>query len=364
MPSMSAPSDPDGGAPSASAWHYDGRTALRRQVRLVADGDGFRLDEDGQAGEHYDFAQLTPADGDGDPRSFGLQGRPGWRIGFTDAPPAAIAERLPRPHRYGGWVDRFGLWQAAAGFAVLAAIAMVLVLRTPALVARMVPASVERQLGEVMIGDFGRKGCVAPAGAAALAKLANRIDPHDPTLDVHVVKLPMVNAVTLPGGRIVIFDGLLQAARSPDEVAGVIGHEIGHVRGRDVMESLLRQLGLSVLLGGMEGHVGGYTNALLATAYSRGAEARADGYAIQLLADAGVSPQPTADFFARLARRSDGQERMFAYLANHPLSADRAARFRRSATAGARYTPALTAQEWAALRNICAGETDTMLWGF
>jgi predicted Zn-dependent protease len=227
-----------------------------------------------------------------------------------------------------------------------------------------VPASLERRLGEVMVGDFGRKGCVEPVGAAALAKLANRIDPDDPTLEVHVVKLPMVNAVTLPGGRIVIFDGLLQAARSPDEVAGVIGHEIGHVRGRDVMESLLRQLGLSVLLGGMEGHVGGYTNALLATAYSREAEARADGSAIRLLADARVSPVPTAAFFDRLSKGNAGSEKMFAYIANHPLSADRAARFRRSAVGGAHYVPAIDTAEWMALRGICAGETDKMEWRF
>jgi len=361
---MSAPSDVDAGAPAAAAWHYDGRSALRRQVRLIVEGDGFRLDEDGRAGAWLAFAQLTPADGDGDARTFGLQGQPGWRIGFIGPVPAEIAVRLPRARRYGDWVDRFGLWRAAAAFAVLAAVAVALVLQTPALVARMVPASLERRLGEVMVGDFGRKGCVEPVGAAALAKLANRIDPDDPTLEVHVVKLPMVNAVTLPGGRIVIFDGLLQAARSPDEVAGVIGHEIGHVRGRDVMESLLRQLGLSVLLGGMEGHVGGYTNALLATAYSRGAEARADGYAIRLLADARVSPLPTAAFFDRLAKGNASGERMFAYIANHPLSADRAARFRRSAAGGAHYVPAINTAEWMALRGICAGETDKMEWRF
>lgn len=361
MPSTSAPSEP---VTDAAAWHYDGVTALRRQVRLVAEGDGFTLTGDGTTGERFAFADLTPGDGDGHRTTFGLTGRPGWRIGFDEGVPADLAARLPGARRYGGWVDRWGLWRAAAVFAAIAAVAVVLVLRTPALVARMVPASVEQRLGELMIGDFGRKGCADPAGRAALAKLANRIDPDDPRLEVHVVKLPMVNAVTLPGGRIVIFDGLLQAAASPDEVAGVIGHEIGHVRARDVMESLLRQMGLSVLLGGLEGHVGGYTNALLATAYSREAEARADGYAITLLGEAKLSPRPTAAFFTRLGHQAGGTERMFAYLASHPVSADRAARFRASAVKGAAYTPALDATEWAALRGICKGETDRVDWRF
>ncbi len=351
---MSAPS-----RVSVPVWHYDGTTALRRQVSLVEDGDGFALD-----GERYAFADLTPGDGDGTATTFGLKGRPGWRIGFDGAVPADIAARLPHAHRYGGWVDRLGLWQAAAIFTAVAAVVVFLVLRTPALVARMVPASVERRLGDAMVGDFGRKGCADPAGRAALAKLTARLDPADPTLEVHVVKLPMVNAVTLPGGRIVIFDGLLKAASSPDEVAGVIGHEIGHVRARDVMESLLRQMGLSVLLGGLEGHVGGYTNALLATAYSRDAEARADGYAITLLNDARLSPLPTARFFTKLGKRAGSTERLFAYIASHPVSADRATRFRKSVTKDIAYTPALDAREWAALRTICRGETDRIDWRF
>lgn len=48
----------------------------------------------------------------------------------------------------------------------------------------------------------------------------------------------MVNAVTLPGGRIVIFSGLLKAATSPDEVAGALGHELGHVRHHDAVHRL------------------------------------------------------------------------------------------------------------------------------
>jgi len=355
---MSAPSD------LAPVWHYDGISAVRRQAMLVADGDGFTLRHGDLTGERHAFADLTPGDRDAQAATFGLAGRPGWRIGFTDAIPPDLAARLPRSQRYGRWVDRLGLWRAAAGFAAVATVVVVVVLRTPAIVARMVPASVEQRLGEVMVGDFGRKGCQDAAGRAALATLKQRIDPDDPTLEIQVVKLPMVNAVTLPGGRIVVFDGLLKAADSPDAVAGVIAHEIGHVRNRDVMESLLRQVGLSVLLGGLEGHVGGYTNALLATAYSREAEARADGHAIRLLSDQRLSPIPTARFFTRLGRGADGAERMFAYLASHPVSADRAARFRRSRVTGERYTPALDAPAWAALRGICRGETDTIDWRF
>ena len=123
----------------------------------------------------------------------------------------------------------------------------------------------------------------------------------------------------------------MQAARSPDEVAGVIGHELGHVRHHDVTEALIRQLGLSVLLGGLEGHVGGYTNALLATAYSRRAEENADRFAMAQLREAAVSPAATAAFFRRLGKGAEGAERMMAYVNTHPVSADRARQFEASA---------------------------------
>ena len=345
-------------------WHYDGVDARRRQATVEPAGDGFLLVEADRTTGPFAWADLVASEAGSGSTSYGLKRRPGWRIGFADGVPDTIAAHLPRHARYGGVVDRLGLWPAAGLFAVIAAIAVTLVLRTPPLVARLVPASVERRLGDAMVGDFGRRGCEDPAGQAALAALVERVDPYDPTLEIHVVKIPIINAVTLPGGRVVIFDGLLQAAHSPDEVAGVIGHELGHVRHHDVSAALVRQLGLSVLLGGFEGHVGSYTNALLATSYSRDAEAHADGFAIELLRVAKVSPAATAAFFRRLAGKGDGAERMFAYVASHPVSSDRARRFAGSADKRVAYRPALDPAQWQALRGICRNTPDQLRWRF
>jgi predicted Zn-dependent protease len=173
--------------------------------------------------------------------------------------------------------------------------------------------------------------------------------------------------VTLPGGRIVVFDALITAARSPDEVAGVLAHEMGHVQHRDVLESLLRHVGLSVLLGGLDGQIGGYTNALLSSAYSRDAESRADGYAIDTLARAAVSPVPTADFFKRLSKGdlpAKGVAQVATYFSSHPGSGDRAARFVAAAGLHRADTPALDAGQWQQLRKICTGDTKVEKPGF
>lgn len=344
-------------------WHYDGVSALRRRATLEPRGDEFVLVEPGRTSGPFAFADLVAADAMILPPSFGLKRSPGWKILFGGHVPVSIAARLPREARYGRVVDRFGLLPSVAAFGVVAALVVAGVLNAPPLLARMIPASVEQRIGTVMVGDFGRNGCADPAGEAALRALVNRVDPDDAAVEVSVVKLPMVNAVTLPGGRIVVFDGLLSDAKSPDEVAGVIAHEIGHIRHHDVMESLLRQLGLSVVLGGLEGRVGGYTNALLATAYTRGAEGRADGYAIDLLRDAKISPQPTAAFFTRLGKGAGKAERMLSYLATHPVSADRAARFR-AAVQPVAYRSTLDARQWQALKSICRATKGEQGWRF
>jgi Zn-dependent protease with chaperone function len=324
---------------------------------MVANSDRFALVEGEEAPESHAFADLVPhgtPDGFG---QYGLKKRPGWRIGFVEAPPPEIANRLPRTRGYGKLFDRIGLWPAVAACAVVSAAVVFAVLSAPSIIAKMIPRSAEARIGALMVGDFGKRACNTAQGDAALKVLTQRLGVAS-DIDVQVIDMPMVNAVTLPGGHVVLFSGLLDKAGSADEVAGVLGHELGHVEHRDVLESLVRQFGLSVVLGGLDGNVGGYTNALLSAGYSRGAESRADGYAIDALGKAHVSPKPTAAFFQRLSSgeiKAKGAATLMNYLASHPMSAEREKRFAASAK-GQPYTAALDAQQWQALRTICAGK--------
>jgi beta-barrel assembly-enhancing protease len=347
---MSARSD------ATPVWHYDGRSGVRRLPLLVLEGDGFVLEEGEVRSGPYRFADLTNQSHGASQRQYGLKKHPGWRIGLIEEPPVAVAALLPGKGRYGGVIDRIGLWPAAAAFALLSAAVVALVITTPALLARVIPRSVERQIGDLMVGDFGGRACSAPAGTAALQALSTRLGMAS-DVDLRVVDVPMVNAVTLPGGHVVVFSGLIGGASSADEVAGVIGHELGHVENRDVLESLLRQFGLSLVLGGMDGNVGGYTNALLSASYSRGAETRADGYAIDMLKRAQVSPMGSAELFQKLGKgevKAKGAGAVLGYFASHPMSSERQKRFADSVGKGP-YTPALDAAQWQALRNICSG---------
>ena len=85
-----------------------------------------------------------------------------------------------------------------------------------------------------------------------------------------------------PGGHVYVFEGLLAKSETPDELAGVIAHEMGHVVHRDGTRAVLESAGLSFLFGMMLGDfVGGgavviAAKTVLSSSYSRHAEAAAD----------------------------------------------------------------------------------------
>ncbi|MEJ7925562.1 M48 family metallopeptidase [Sphingobium sp. AN641] len=341
-------------------WHYDGVSALRRIVVLHPREGGFALAQSDSdwTGVPVDWADLTVIGTEGGRSAYGHRAIPGWRMGFAGEAPAEIAAHLPRPERYGRWIDRLGFWRAAAAFTVIAGLLVWVVLETPGWVAPLIPRAWENRMGDAMVGDFGGRLCHTPAGDAALRALVARIDPGGEARDVSLANIPMENAVTLPGGRIILFDGLIQKAGSADEIAGVLGHELGHVRNRDTMTGLVRQLGLSVVLGGFSGNAGGYLNGVLALSYGRKAESAADGVAIDQLRAAAISPAATAGFFTRMGGTGDagrGAQAM-SWLSSHPLSADRRKRFENAVQKGVRYRPALDPVQWRALRASCTAD--------
>ena len=339
----------------AQAWLYDGRSAVRRAATVLPGDGGLRLISGSGEEVFVDTTQLGHVESRPGHEVYSHHALPGWRLGIPAPVAAELRPLLPGRQRYGRLIDRVGLVLALVVGALVSAAVIFAGTRAPDLLAPLVPASWEKRYADALLGDLDARVCNRPDGQAALDKLTAKLTPRG-DIRVRVANLPMVNAVALPGGNVVIFKDLLTEAEGPDEAAGVLAHEIAHVDNRDVTRAMIRQYGLGLLLIGFGGTTGGNVETLLAADYSRSAETEADTDAIAALQRAAISPVPTARFFDRLARMEgklgdlgDG----FNYISTHPQSKNRRERFLASAERGREYAPSLSQDEWDALKDIC-----------
>jgi predicted Zn-dependent protease len=91
-----------------------------------------------------------------------------------------------------------------------------------------------------------------------MGRLLDTFDPLPYEIEILVLRSPVVNAVNFPGGLIVVYSGLIMELDSPEEMAAVLAHEIGHVVNRDSVKVIMRQAGMSVffsMFGGRGGQV-------------------------------------------------------------------------------------------------------------
>jgi predicted Zn-dependent protease len=154
---------------------------------------------------------------------------------------------------------------------------------------------------------------------------------HRPNLEWHftVVDSPVVNAFAIPGGYIYLTRGILAYLGSEAELAGVIGHEIGHVTARHTVRQLTRaqlaQIGLGVgtVLSPTFGQFGNLADngiGLLFLRFSRDSEREADQLGVEYASRAAYDPREVSNFFEVLGRLSAAGDRetIPGWLSTHP----------------------------------------------
>jgi len=214
---------------------------------------------------------------------------------------------------------------------IIVAVYLLLGLATD-LVAARIPLESEIWLGKRALNAYADAS--SPALDRRLRELVKALPPDSPLhryrFSVHLVEAETVNAVALPGGSIIVFSGLLRKVRSENELAMVLAHELGHYAHRDHLRGLGRGLGIAVaaqlLLGSGNSAAELVTNAALPlfARYSRGQEAAADAFAVDLLQARFGHAGGSNDFFRRLAGEPGGDRSYL--LASHPSPEDRIAR--------------------------------------
>ena len=266
--------------------------------------------------------------------------------------------------------------------------------RLAAPLVRLIPFAWEKELGESVVHSLreGRAFCANREGAAALAEMAGKLiaaagpqytaagqqdtaagqqdtaagqqntaagaqRPTTLPLTVRVIPEKTVNAFAAPGGQVVLFSGLIEKAESPEEVAGVMAHEIAHAIERHPMQSMLRAAGVFLLVGLLVGDTSTLgtlasegAKVLLVLSYSRDTEREADRIGMELLNKAGIRGDGLLDFFARLQGERGEEGRLPVLFASHPMHAERVERLKLLATGT---QAALSQKQWRALRDIC-----------
>ena len=260
-------------------------------------------------------------------------------------------------------------------------------------IARALPKDTRVALGKQVLASITKdhKVCSTPTGDAALARMVERLSRAEGgkhQFRVQVVDWRLVNAFAVPGEQIILTRGLLTQAGSPDEVAGVLAHEMGHGIEAHPETGFVRAVGISLALeilftGSSAGTIANTGAFLAQLSYTRAAEREADARGLELLRGAGISAKPLAVFFDRISGRKPaapaagtseakkeepkkeeakpkGKGRggsLLDILSTHPPSVERAEMIRKMGDYPS--TPSLAEDDWKALREICGPPTVT-----
>jgi Zn-dependent protease with chaperone function len=363
---------------SGAGIFYDGVTSARHAVTVELAPAALRISAaDGEILAEWPYDEIETLSAPEGVLRIGRARNPVLaRLEVRDPALAAAIDDLSIP------VDRSGrseqrmrrkvvFWSLAA----TASLVIVAVFGVPAIATRLaplVPYRVELLLGRAVDAQIRKLLDTSNAGAAfecgqadgegagriAFEQLIGKLEAAASLpipLSAAVVRKSDANAIALPGGRIYVFQGLIDKSETPDELAGVLAHEIGHVARRDGTRSVLQAAGLSFLFGMLLGDfVGGgavvvVAKTILQSSYSREVEAAADTYSVDLMIRVRGDPHALAAILKRIAGKADGWSKL---LLDHPETKVRIA----AIEAAPRGTPQslLAPAQWAELKRICS----------
>jgi Zn-dependent protease with chaperone function len=344
-----------------SAELMDGASAEVKAVAVALAGDRLQLRSADRA-----FLEEWPLAGLGvDPLVEGVLhlthgDHPGALLSSSDAELRAVllaAGVAPRRRE-----ARATIAHAAFYAATIACAVALFVAGLPALsaaIARRVPTAMEEQIALPMHALFEGRYCRSGGSHRALSTLVERLrlpgDPFYPHARTEIVDLPVVNAFTFPGGSVVVTRALVDEAQTPEELAGVVAHEMEHAARRHVLAQVVRS---AILTTGWQLTVGDFsglmaidpatTMQIASRSFSRDAEREADQGALRRLRNAGFSSSGLASFFERIEDRTD---KVPEWLSTHPTSAAR--RKSLSGSDGGKDVAALSIREWDSIKQAC-----------
>ena len=360
-----------------AAFYFDGETPTRHEVAAVIMHQGIEIHRSDGSSLWWRHDEIRRTHGALSGQHVRLE--KGGSIGEAlIIPEREVLQALRQiaPH----WQD----WSSVSSRSnrlhyVAAAVALAVLLPTlhlwliPAVaekVAVHVPVSWEEQLGKAVLGYLVNEGdhCEEPQVTAAVDRIVERLlgqELNYPyTFQVIVAKGKLVNAFAAPGGYIVVFQGLLEETKNPEQLAGVLAHEMQHVLQRHSTRAIFRQLWLRALLAAMFGDVQGTSFALDAAGtlgtlhHHRKDEESADRAGMGMILAARIDPQGMVQVFKRFQEMSSDMPKALQYFSTHPRTEDRIDQLQTMAD-GASYMsePLLAEVDWSEVTRSCKAES-------
>ena len=353
-----------------AGFYYDGRTASRESVTLTLEGSRLRIRRPDGSTMLWPLSLVRQTQGSlsteqvrlefgSDPAETLLVNDPGFAAEIRGASP--VAKRAIRRQ----WKTTQLLAWSAGALAILVALYLFGAPPAAGWVANRLPPSWEVAMGESLADHFNddERVCADADSVVELQTVLARLIDADPraryTFHVRVLRDSVVNAFAAPGGFIFLNSGLLKAARTPEELAGVLAHEIQHVTLRHSTRAILREVPLRVAIAGVTGGSGIESAAstvasIGALRYRRADEAEADREGMRLLHAAGVDAAGMISFMRTLEEEHGDAPQFFRYLSSHPRTADRIAELEAQASRDRHESRSLLdAASWERLRTMC-----------
>ncbi len=320
-------------------------TANALQFQPQDSGDGVALP--------YQEIQITRGGASNRLIFFKHPGYPQWTVYTADHSilEEFPANAMPDVHRQVNGVKkqrhRARFFQLAILLAIVALFYGLLQLRNPIsrAIVKRIPVQWEQKLGDTVFKQYtiGKTIVKDPDITEQLESITHplmeRIPDKRYAFTINIIVDPTLNAFALPGGQIVLNSGLLLSAKSPEEVLGVLAHEIAHVTHQHGIRKMVESAGLFLIVQSLLGDISGVLAViaengafLLNQKFSRSFEQEADEAAFDYLVNANINPMGLVDFFQRLLeeRQKDKTlktigtiEDQLNFLSTHPAAGDR-----------------------------------------
>jgi beta-barrel assembly-enhancing protease len=351
------------------ARYGDGRAAMMHeaQCELGADAITIRL---GATTHVWLYADLARAD-DGNGR-IALKRQPdtGERLMFEAEAKQELKAAAPKLFTDGAQGverPRVVVSVIAASWSLAAAFLVGIPLSAQP-IASIMPAPYRTQIADIswsQVDAFTNYCDDSDEAARILNDMAHRVMtasdvPHRDDIWITIVDADFPNAFALPDDSIIVTDELIQLAGHPDELTGVLAHEIAHIERNHVMTNVVRQMGAGIFFDVVFGGAGAGQAIAVASVnlaglrYSRGDEEEADARGLDYLDAAGIDTGGLARMFDRFrdVAETEGGE-IPTLLSSHPATPARAAAARARSRQGMQ--PSLSDRDWRIVRQACGG---------